>query len=166
MTAQHIINSLEFARKNLVIHDTIQNSQFLRAKDLMSSHDGIVEWTLSGSVGLDGKSKLSLLIKGVVLMPCQRCLGSVSVDLNVKSEFIIVKDESEIPSEDNDLDDFDYLVADPEMDVLSLVEDELLLSLPYAPKHSFEDCSVKSDRIETKAPNPFEALRDFKVVKK
>ena len=166
MTAQHIINSLEFARKKLEIHGTIKNSQLLRARDLMSSHAGTVEWTLSGSVGLDGKSKLTLLIKGVSQMPCQRCLESVSVDLNLKSEFILVRDESEIPSEDDDVDEYDYLVADAEMDVLALVEDEVLLTLPYAPKHSAEDCSVKSEQLEIKAPNPFAALRDFKVVKK
>ena len=166
MTAQHIINSLEFARKKLEIHGTIENSQLLRARDLMSSHAGIVEWALSGSVGLDGKSKLTLLIKGVVQMPCQRCLEAVSVDLNLKSEFILVRDDSEIPSEDDDVDEYDYLVADAEMDVLALVEDEVLLTLPYAPKHRVEDCSVKSEQLETKAPNPFAALRDFKVVKK
>ena len=166
MTAQHIINSLEFARKKLEIHGTIENSQLLRARDLMSSHAGIIEWALSGSVGLDGKSKLTLLIKGVVQMPCQRCLESVSVDLNLKSEFILVRDDSEIPSEDDDVDEYDYLVADAEMDVLALVEDEVLLTLPYAPKHRVEDCSVKSEQLETKAPNPFAALRDFKVVKK
>lgn len=166
MTAQHIINSLEFARKKLEIHGTIENSQLLRARDLMSSHAGIIEWSLSGSVGLDGKSKLTLLVKGVVQMPCQRCLESVSVDLNLKSEFILVRDDSEIPSEDDDVDEYDYLVADAEMDVLALVEDEVLLTLPYAPKHRVEDCSVKSEQLETKAPNPFEALRDFKVVKK
>lgn len=166
MTAQHIINSLEFARKKLEIHGTIENSQLLRARDLMSSHAGIIEWALSGSVGLDGKSKLTLFIKGVVQMPCQRCLESVNVDLNLKSEFILVRDDSEIPSEDDDVDEYDYLVADAEMDVLALVEDEVLLTLPYAPKHSIEDCSVKSEQLETKAPNPFAALRDFKVVKK
>jgi len=166
MTAQHIINSLEFARKKLEIHGTIENSQLLRARDLMSSYAGIIEWTLSGSVGLDGKSKLTLLIKGVAQMPCQRCLESVNVDLNLKSEFILVRDDSEIPSEDDEIDEYDYLVADAEMDVLVLVEDEVLLTLPYAPKHTVEDCSVKSKQLETKAPNPFAALRDFKVVKK
>jgi len=165
MTAQHIINGLEFARKKLEIHGTIENSQLIRARDLMSSHTGIVEWALSGSVGLDGKSKLTLLIKGVVQMPCQRCLESVSVDLNLKSEFILVRDDSEIPSEDDD-DEYDYLVADAEMDILTLVEDEVLLILPYAPKHIVEDCSVKSKQLETKVPNPFTALRHFKVVKK
>ena len=68
--------------------------------------------------------------------------------------------------DDVDVDEYDYLVADAEMDVLALVEDEVLLTLPYAPKHSAEDCSVKSEQLEIKAPNPFAALRDFKVVKK
>ena len=51
------------------------------------------------------------------------------------------------------------------MDLLQLVEDEILLALPYAPKHEINDCAVKAEVNELKAPNPFAVLRDFKVVK-
>ena len=46
-----------------------------------------------------------------------------------------------------------------------MVEDEILLALPYAPKHEIKGCAVNAEVNEPKAPNPFAALRDFKVVK-
>ena len=85
--------------------------------------------------------------------------------LNINADFVLVSDESEIPSEEDDVEDHDYIVAEAEMDVLQLVEDEILLALPYAPKHEIKDCAVKAEVNALKAPNPFAALRDFKVVK-
>ena len=165
MTAQHIINSLEFARKSLEIRDTIAHSDLLRAKDLVTPETGILNWRLSGEISADKKAMLHLAITGNVGVPCQRCLEPMMMALNVSSDFILVKDESEIPPEEDDIEDHDYLVSEAEMDVLQLVEDEILLALPYAPKHEIKDCAVNAEVNELKAPNPFAALRDFKVVK-
>jgi uncharacterized protein len=165
MTAQHIINSLEFARKSLEIRDTIAHSDLQRAKDLLTQESETLNWSLSGEISADKKTRLHLTLTGNVGVPCQRCLGPMLVALNVISEFILVKDESEIPPEEDDVEDHDYLVAEAEMNVLQLVEDEILLALPYAPKHEIKDCAVKAEVNELKAPNPFAALRDFKVVK-
>ena len=165
MTAQHIINSLEFARKSLEIRDTIAHSDLLRAKDLVTPETGILNWRLSGEISADKKARLHLSLTGNVAVPCQRCLEPMMIALSISSEFILVKDESEIPPEEEDVEDHDYLVAEAEMDVLQLVEDEILLALPYAPKHEIKDCAVNAEVNELKAPNPFAALRDFKVVK-
>jgi uncharacterized protein len=165
MTAKHIINSLEFERKSLEIRDTIAHSDLQRAKDLLTPETESLNWRLSGEVSADKKARLHLTITGNVAVPCQRCLESMLVALNVSSEFVLVKDESEIPPEEDDIEDYDYLVAEAEMDVLQLVEDEILLALPYAPKHEIKDCAVKTETSELKTPNPFAALRDFKVVK-
>ena len=165
MTAQHIINSLEFARKSLEIRDIIAHSDLLRAKDLVTPETGILNWRLSGEISADKKARLHLSLTGNVAVPCQRCLEPMMMALNVSSDFILVKDESEIPPEEDDIEDHDYLVSEAEMDVLQLVEDEILLALPYAPKHEIKDCAVNAEVNELKAPNPFAALRDFKVVK-
>ena len=165
MTAQHIINSLEFARKSLEIRDTIAHSDLQRVKDLLTPETESLDWRLSGEISADKKARLHLSLTGNVAVPCQRCLEPMMIALSISSEFILVKDESEIPPEEDDVEDHDYLVAEAEMDVLQLVEDEILLALPYAPKHEIIDCAVKAEVNERKAPNPFAALRDFKVVK-
>jgi uncharacterized protein len=165
MTAQHIINSLEFTRKSLEIRDTIAHSDLQRAKDLLTPETESLNWRLSGEVSADKKARLHLTLTGNVAVPCQRCLEPMLIALNISSEFILVKDESEVPPEEDDVEDYDYIVADAEMDVLQLVEDEILLALPYAPKHEINDCAVKAEVNELKTPNPFAALRDFKVVK-
>ena len=166
MTAQHIvINSLEFARKSHAIHDTIAASQLMRVKERLASDVGSLDWSLVGGVLSGGEPTLHFELKGTLAASCQRCLEPIQLDLNIKSKFILVKDESEIPVEDEEMDDKDYLVADVEFDVMQLIEDEVLLAIPYAPMHDIKDCPAGDAASELKAPNPFAALKDFKVVK-
>ena len=166
MTAHNIvINSLEFARKSHAIHDTIAASQLTRLKERLASDAGSFDWSLVGEVLLGGGLALNFELKGMLTVPCQRCLEPIQLDLNVKSKFILVKDESEIPLEDEEIDDKDYLVASAEFDVMRLVEDEILLAIPYATMHDIKDCPAKDRLSELKAPNPFASLKDFKAVK-
>jgi uncharacterized protein len=166
MTAQNIvINSLEFARKSHAIHDTIAASQLMRVKERLASDVGSLDWSLVGGVLSGGESTLHFELKGTLAASCQRCLEPIQLDLNIKSKFILVKDESEIPLKDEEIDDKDYLVASAEFDVIQLVEDEILLAIPYATKHDIKDCPAKDRLSELKAPNPFASLKDFKAVK-
>ena len=166
MTAHNIvINSLEFARKSHAIHDTIAASQLMRLKERLAFDAGSLDWSLVGEVLLGGGLALNFELKGMLTVPCQRCLESIELDLNVKSKFILVKDESEIPLEDEEIDDKDYLVASAEFDVMQLVEDEILLAIPYATMHDIKDCPAKDRLSELKASNPFASLKDFKAVK-
>jgi uncharacterized protein len=166
MTAHNnVINSLEFARKSHAIHDTIAATQLTRLKERLASDAGSLDWSLVGEVLLGGGLALNFELKGMLTVPCQRCLESIELDLNVKSKFILVKDESEIPLEDEEIDDNDYLVASAEFDVMQLVEDEILLAIPYATMHDIKDCPAKDRLSELKAPHPFASLKDFKAVK-
>ena len=56
-----------------------------------------------------------------------------------------------------------------EINLLELLEDELILSLPIVPKRPEEDCSVAKDGLsfgeiepEDKQPNPFAVLKELK----
>jgi uncharacterized protein len=166
MTAQHIINSIEFARKSLEIHDTIHVFEMARVQDILFSQEGVLSWQLVGLMDDDNKPMLSLQVSGTVNLKCTRCLESFAFDLNIDSLFVVLADESMLPSEQDDIEDeLDYLVADPHMQVSQLIEDEVLLALPYAPKHEVSVCGVKDKVIEVGKPNPFKVLQGLKVNK-
>jgi uncharacterized protein len=166
MTAQHIINSIEFARKSLEIHDTIPVFEMTRVQDMLFSPEGVLSWQLVGLVDDDNKPMLNLQVNGTVNLKCVRCLESFAFDLNIDSLFVVLADESMLPSEQDDIEDeLDYLVADPHMQVSQLIEDEVLLALPYAPKHDVSVCGVKDKVIEVGKPNPFKVLQGLKVDK-
>lgn len=166
MTAQHIINSIEFARKSLEIHDIIPVFEMARVQDMLFSQEGMLSWRLVGLVDDDNKPMLNLQVNGTVNLVCGRCLESFAFDLNIDSLFVILADESLLPAEQDDIEDeVDYLVADPQMQVSQLIEDEVLLALPYAPKHDINVCGAKDKVIEVGKPNPFKVLQSLKINK-
>ena len=110
-----------------------------------------------------------------VPLQCQRCLDVVTIPLNNTLRLALIDDESLIERLDEDADfivlgesegttkgDFS---APAVMDLLSLLEDELLLLMPLSPKH--DACEHKHrpavQVVEAeKKDNPFEVLASLK----
>jgi DUF177 domain-containing protein len=66
----------------------------------------------------------------------------------------VVSSEEEVP---------DSILADTHLDVLDLLEEEILLSLPIAPKHEAGICAIaENGYINRKNPNPFSVLETLK----
>ncbi len=109
-----------------------------------------------------------------VPMECQRCLGSVEIDLVSDFHLALVDDELLIERLDEDADfivlgeseattkgDYDSPAT---ANLLSLIEDELLLLLPLSPKH--DACEHKhqpaiQNIAEEKRDNPFDVFGKF-----
>ena len=95
---------------------------------------------------------------------CQRCLEALDFELDASTDFILVPDESMIPVPEDENDIEDYLVANPHTQIVELLEDELLLALPYAPKHADEQCAAKSGvQTSNEKQSPFAILRGLKT---
>jgi uncharacterized protein len=159
-----VINSIEFARKSLEIRDTIAVSRFSRLSDVLAFSEGVLNYRLIGGPTQDGRLKLQLFVQGTLQLRCQRCLEAFQFELDIAPSFFIVSDESAIPSSEEETDE-DYLVAEAEMRVIHLIEDEILLSLPLSPKHELGYCGPDSKLNELKSPSPFAALQGLKIGK-
>jgi uncharacterized protein len=159
---QVLINSLEFAEQSLEIHDNIRASNLPALQDVLFSDRGELEYVLIGRRAGREQLTLQLKVNGIVDLICQRCLGEIAYRIEVDRLFELVKDESAIPASDMDNDEIDYLVADVEMDVVALVEEEILLSLPLALRHD-EVCNVSEFQSSGLKPNPFRVLEGLKA---
>lgn len=170
MTAQAInvpvINSLEFARKALEFHDILPLLRFSRLGEYLASSDGAVDIDLIGKVDAQGRPTLHLNVRSVLTLTCQRCLDSFEYALDLDVDFIIVSNENAIQSPDSEEydDEVDYLVAEAQLQIIDLVEDEILLALPLAPKHEESVCGG-TGRVELKKPSPFAVLKGLKTGK-
>lgn len=161
----HVINSFDFARKALEIHDTILVSQFSRLSGLLASDEGVLDFQLKGSINAESRPGLELQVQGALMLSCQRCLEPFEFKLDIASSFILVADENALPSEEDEPEDPDYLVGDAHMQIIDLIEDEVLLALPLAPKHADDACAASSKLNELKKPNPFAVLKGLKTGK-
>ena len=83
---------------------------------------------------------------------CQRCLQPMELQLNATLDVLVVDDEAGRERLEALRPEAEVLVdAEDALDVLALIEDELLLSLPAVPVHEDEDCSTELTRLRQEA---------------
>ena len=113
---------------------------------------------------------LSFKLTGEVWLTCQRCLQPIAVDLSDDYDIALLENESQIRLVDEEQDYLllDEIISDQTPELLlpfkNLVEDEILLKAPMAPKH--DDCEMAVEQVgdipEEEEENPFAALAALK----
>ncbi len=84
---------------------------------------------------------LRLEIRGEVQLVCQRCLGAMMHPVRIERTLYLARNETELERLDA-LPDGDAILAGEALDLVGLVEDEVLLSLPLAAMHAEGECPV------------------------
>ncbi|MGP9545531.1 YceD family protein [Psychrobacter sp. AOP7-B1-25] len=114
---------------------------------------------------------LAFTLTGEVWLTCQRCLQPIAIDLSDDYDIALLENDSQVRLVDEEQD---YLLLDeivteqsPErlLPFKKLVEDEILLKTPMAPKH--DDCEMSVEQFgeipeEEESENPFAALASLK----
>jgi uncharacterized protein len=145
MLGQVVIDGLEFAQKGGSLSGTLELGSLERLRDSLASAEGAIEYSIRGVQNPGGRPMLRLAVTGTLQLRCQRCLGPLTYPVNVTSEFLLLRDESEFADLADELDDTaDGIVAQPKMDVAAMVEDEIILGLPYAPRHPLGECAAEA----------------------
>ena len=114
---------------------------------------------------------LAFTLTGEVWLTCQRCLQPIAIDLSDEYDIALLDNESQIRlvNEEQDYLLLDEIVTEQSPERLlpfkKLVEDEILLKTPMAPKH--DDCEMSVEQFgeipeEEETENPFAALASLK----
>lgn len=82
---------------------------------------------------------LRLEANATLPLTCQRCLQPVDVQLALDRPFRFVADEATAAAQDDEAEE-EVLALSRDFDLVELLEDELLMDLPLAPRH--EECPV------------------------
>ena len=158
------IDSLDFARNSRELQGKVPVTEMPRLQDMLAAPEGEISYILRGLHGRGGEPMLEVELGGHCQLLCQRCLQSLDYPVKLVSHLILVpKGELDEPSDDEN--EIDSIPADTRLDVLTLLEEEMLLSLPFAPKHPEGTCRpavdgyVTEDRTEK---NPFAVLAELK----
>ena len=159
-----VIDTLEFAREGRSVSGTVPVSSLPRLLELLGRSDGLLECELRGRRE-DGRNWLALSIRGQFDLVCQRCLGPMPFVLETDNELQVIAPGEAWP--DEALEDgalslgADAIAAETAQAVLDLVEDEVLLALPVAPKHE-EGCEPPARSDDKHAASPFAVLASLK----
>ncbi len=159
MSQQIVIDSLVFAREARSLKGELPIADLARIQDVLTSSAGVLSFSVAGGMSEQNRPQLFLQIDGVLSVCCQRCLEGIEYSLKVNRllEFV---DEEELTQEEVEDDSRDFLPAQGEVDVVALIEDEIILELPSAPRH--ESCALPDTRQEAADVSPFSVLKGLK----
>ncbi|MCB8889766.1 YceD family protein [Vreelandella malpeensis] len=126
--------------------------------------------TLEFGVDAQGRREIRGHLHATLSLACRRCL--VPLEQDVSSDFLLgmISDEalaSELPASHEPV-----LVENEQLDLLTVIEDELILSLPQVVYHDEAECFVSAEQLVSRTegaeqenasrPNPFAVLGALK----
>ena len=121
-------------------------------------------WKLAGGRDAQGRPVLTLTLTGTVPLVCQRCLQPFAAIVDQSTELLLARSEAEVAR--LDIEEIEVVLATERIDPLTLVEDELLLSLPFSPRHADGQCELASPVVGQESgpskASPFGQLGELK----
>ena len=157
---KRISDSFAFARDGRVLEGILPVASLERLHDQLANVAGELAFRLQGRRGQRGELLLEVEVSGTLALACQRCLEAIVFDLDVDSLLELVPEGAELSQEELEDDTRDFLPVVKELDVAELVEDEILLALPVAPRH--EKCGLPGAADAGERVNPFATLAALK----
>lgn len=109
-----------------------------------------IRWSITGGHDGVGRPMLMVKIEGSLPLVCQRCLQAFDLAVEQQTELLLARTEAEL--EPLDSAEAEVVLAAAPLDATTLVEDEILLSLPFAPNHAEEQCPVRLAPAAEAAP--------------
>ena len=198
----HAFDVFEFARSGRQAAGAVRLSQLPRMLNEVPAEaperDSLFTWQLEGSTQPElqddgteaAQPYLRLALHGAAWLDCQRCLAPYEQHFDVEATYRLVATEEEAEEFPLDEDELDVIVGSRQFDLVELIEEELLLSLPLVPKHDVcpqvheslvsgaagehasdpsddeseneDPAAGAADEGDTGKPNPFAALEALK----
>jgi uncharacterized protein len=159
MSQQPVIDGFEFASAGATQAGAWPLRDLPRLRDMLASDHGEVTYALRGVRDGRGRPSLRISVRGALPLRCQRCLEPMLLDVRSDALLVLAQTLAEIHAEPADAQAPDRVVAGKEMPVRDLIEDELILAVPYAPRH--EQCEARTGAAPGKTVSPFAGLRSL-----
>jgi uncharacterized protein len=135
-------DALKLAESDATLAGELDPAQLPRLVDRLApavdAASARIAWRIAGGHDALGHPELSLGLEGIVFLVCQRCLGPFAVPVVQQTELLLARDEAELAR--LDAEEPEVVLAGAPLDPVTLVEDELLLSLPFSPRHAKDQC--------------------------
>lgn len=160
MSRRVVIDSLVFAREGRSLQGELPVSSLTRILDVLADQAGELRYRVQGQMGPRRRPQLLLEVDGRLSLRCQRCLEGIDYPVRVRSVLELISNEEDLTQEEIEDDSKDFLPAEKTLDVVALIEDELILELPTAPRH--ESCVLPEAGVQSERVSPFAVLQGLK----
>ncbi|APX93597.1 hypothetical protein BWR19_11995 [Halomonas sp. 1513] len=142
---------------------------FARLAAEAGEQSGDVQVRLDFAIDAQGRRVIDGWLSAELELPCRRCLTPMAQ--RVESQFLLGMVSSDALAAELPSTHEPVLVENEQLNLLSVLEDELLLSLPQVIYHDEAQCRVSRDQLtsgeapdveEASTVSPFEVLRTLK----
>lgn len=153
------IDNVKFAKTGEKLSGVLDLSKVARIQEI-ADYTGEVKFELVGTIDKLNRPTLNLSVYGIIHTLCQNCLQNMDIELNNSSAITVFFNEDQLDEalfsgEQSDVED--GVLAEKEFDVENLVEDEVIMLLPYAAKH--DECVGLEYHDD--ADSPFKVLKQI-----
>lgn len=163
-------NARRFAAEEGVIAGSARVADWPRAAESTLDPNAEIAFRVEGGADERGLPSLAVALSGTVVLECQRGLHPMQFALDGTTTVLLAASERELEAWDRDIEDVEVVLAKEPLDLNAVLEDELLLSLPFAPLCDDPDCIEHAGKVARDAAgqgasapraetNPFGALR-------
>jgi uncharacterized protein len=139
-------DAFRLARDRDTLTGTVDAAELPRISDRILEGPAPLAWRIDGATDSQGRPALSVTLDGQIELECQRCLQALEWPVHQRTSLVLARDEADMARLDADSDDEVVLAATP-LDPAQLVEDELVLTLPYAPRHPDGACAPPQETL-------------------
>jgi len=162
-------DAFDVARRGATLSGTADVAKMPRVADRLAegADDGSakVSWRIIGTGDAQGRPALAIELHGSVPLECQRCMQAFIWPVEQRTTLLLARDERELGMLDADDDTLEVILADAPQETLTLIEDEVLLALPFAPRCERPGCAgepLHSRDPDMPKPSAFAALAGLK----
>ncbi|MCW4151690.1 YceD family protein [Halomonas sp. 18H] len=140
-----------------------------RLTEAVGQQSGDAQVWLDFTIDAQGRRGIEGHLEAELQLPCRRCLSPMASV--VESDFLLGLVTSDALAANLPSTHEPVLVENEQLNLLGVVEDELILSLPQVVYHDEADCQVSRDQLSsgagdveaaTPAESPFDVLKHLK----
>lgn len=162
------VDPVKSAQKRLDYNGIIAIQQLVRLNEATKGVINDAEVTLSFDTDIQKLKTIRGRVTVDVNLECQRCWKDFPYHCDIEFIYSPIFSEEQM---DHLPDAYEPTLVDEngEIDLLQLIEDELLLSLPQVPMHDPKACHYNEDNmvfgeipLADERPNPFSVLKNVK----
>ena len=136
-----------------------------RTEDRTAGGAAKVSWRITGTTDRSGRPALEIELRGSVPLECQRCLQAFAWNVEQDTTLLLARNERELAVLDERDDTHEVILAAAPLEAQTLIEDEVLLALPFAPRCERRECQERAlAALDPEAPraSAFAALAGLK----
>lgn len=144
---------------------------FPRLGASLAGAEGVVDYSLAFKRRGRRRATINGSLSAQLMIVCQRCMNPMQYPLDVSFELVVADgpEEARLLADELEL----LVVEDDSVSPLDIIEDELLLALPFVSMHRPEECSIQPENMvigdeiapeqeDSERENPFAVLAQLK----